>query len=203
MRRIINYLPLLVFSSFVIVLTALLYWLYPGIITDGLYTGLMAFFVGLFAIWLYLRKQIDHKKDAASIILLEVQNAERILPQIKDGLRSSILTNKFLLPTYSWDKYKYLFVRDFDSLEWESITSFYNNCKHYDESVSYNNTFFQKNEEQMRVNMFRIQSNIIKKEMAHFETLTPAGDRVKAVSVAFDKAVRFHFKSCLASIFAK
>ena len=66
-----------------------------------------------------------------------------------------------MMPTASWDKYQYLFVRDFDRDEWDTIVSFYDKCKLIDQAIISNNSYFQKNEEQIRVNMQRVISNYI------------------------------------------
>ncbi len=39
------------------------------------------------------------------------------------------------MPTESWSKYKYLFVRDFDRDERDIIFGFYEQCNTYDETV--------------------------------------------------------------------
>lgn len=118
---------------------------------------------GSFAFWLYFRKNQDIKKDASNILLLEIQNAERQLRALKDKLKkdNSLLNDVFIMPTASWDKYQYLFVRDLDRDEWDTVVSFYDKCKLIDQAISSNNSYFQKNEEQIRVNMQRIISDYI------------------------------------------
>lgn len=54
------------------------------------------------------------------------------------------------MPTSSWQNYKYLFVRDFSSKGIADISSFYEKCSAYDHTVRYNNSFFVKNEEEIR-----------------------------------------------------
>jgi len=133
-----------------------------GILNSNFFVGLVTFIAGAIAFFLYVKQRSDLKKDSANIILLEIQNAERVLNQVGVEVRAGTLPNKFLLPTDSWSKYKYFFVRDFDRDEWDNITEFYNNCKLYDEAVSYNNSMFQKNEEQIRVSMLQIPAEYIK-----------------------------------------
>ena len=132
--------------------------------------ALVTFLAGTAAFIIYIKQKWDSKKDAANIILLEIQNAERILGQVGEGVRTGQLQNKFLIPTESWNKYKYLFVRDFDRDEWDNINGFYNNCQLYDEAIAYNNSFFQKNEEQIRINITRTTAEYLKTYLENGDT---------------------------------
>lgn len=124
--------------------------------------ALVTLVAGAIAFYLYDKQKRDSKKDAANIILLEIQSAERILSQVAEDVRAEKLPNKYLLPTESWSRYKYYFVRDLDRDEWDLITEFYNNAKLFDEAVRYNSSMFQKNEEQIRVNMLRTPAEYVK-----------------------------------------
>lgn len=133
-----------------------------NLFNSNFFVGAVTLLAGSTAFYLYITQKRDHKKDAANILLLEIQNAGRLLGEVREHLRNGRLPSKFLMPTDSWDKYKYLFVRDFDRDEWDSIANFYHHCKLYDQAVSHNSSFFQKNEEQIRVNMHKITSNYLK-----------------------------------------
>jgi hypothetical protein len=111
--------------------------------------------VGTLAVYIYKRQQTDNKKDAANILLLEIKNAEAQLAQAKEIiLRDKIIPESiFAMKTSSWSKYGYLFIRDLTDEEWRLINNFYEKCRQYDEVVEYSNTFFKKNEEQIRVNL--------------------------------------------------
>lgn len=111
--------------------------------------------IGGFLVWLvYKSQKNDYKKDSANIILLEISSAERSLIRVKDNLKSNLLSPDILLmPTDNWEKNKYLFSREFDRDEWDLIGNFYTKCKMFDRAVTYNDSFFQKNEEQVRVNL--------------------------------------------------
>jgi hypothetical protein len=189
MNKIKKYSAILGLLLFVIIISVLLGLFYPTFLVSNVYSGMITFIVGLFAIWLYIKKKEDSKKDAANILLLEIQNAERIFGQISESVRSGNLPNKFLMPTDSWDQYKYLFVRDFDRDEWDIITEFYNSSKLYDSAVLYSNSLFQKNEEQARVNLLRIPAEYLKK---YLEEL-PEGDEIDEAKLEkiFAKAAKF------------
>jgi hypothetical protein len=135
-------------------------------IASPIFNPLMTILVGSTALIIYNKTKDDSKKDAANIVLLEIQNAERLLKQIMVSINSDPPTlpqNIFLMQTESWSKYRYLFVRDFDWNEWNEITDFYNIAQQYDQAVVYNNSFFPKNEEQIRVNLQRIAADYARK----------------------------------------
>ncbi len=131
-----------------------------GFIDSNFFSAAVTLATGLVALIIYKRKQSDDKKDAASIILLELQNAERQLKRIRENMNKRILEeDNYLMQTESWSKYKYLFVRDFDRDEWDTISDYYHRCHLVDSAITHQSSFFQKNEEQLRIN---IQKNVAK-----------------------------------------
>lgn len=62
----------------------------------GFLNALVTFVTGLVAFYVYKKKQRDDKKDAANIILLEVQNAERQLKLVRENIKRDILEENFL-----------------------------------------------------------------------------------------------------------
>jgi len=124
--------------------------------------------VGFIAFWLYQKQKRDSKKDAANILLLEIQNAKRQLAvatkQLKDAGTDEtkmLAEDTFLMPNESWSKYKYLFVRDFDRDEWDSLSSFYSRCAIFDDAVIHNNKAFPQNAEQIREAMSQAVTKIL------------------------------------------
>lgn len=114
--------------------------------------------LGLGAYWVYLKQKKDHKRDAANVILLEIESAEQQLTKIN---RDSPFDNVneehvFLMKEGSWNKYRYLFVKDFDRNEWDKISEFYNQCQAYDDAVRYYNSLFDKNAQEVRQNLQRV-----------------------------------------------
>ncbi len=76
--------------------------------------GVATFLVGFFAIFIYLKQKWDYKRDAASIILMEIRNAEKVIDLMKKhGVAISESMEK-LLPSNNWIKYNYLFIKNFD-----------------------------------------------------------------------------------------
>lgn len=67
------------------------------------------------------------------------------------------------MKTESWSVYRYLFVRDFDRDEWDTISEFYHKCQLIDSAVQHQSSFFQRNEEQLRINMLGNTRSYIEK----------------------------------------
>ena len=137
----------------------------------ALLTSVVTFGAGATAFVVYFRQKEDTKRDAANVVLLEVQNAERKIKNLRDVIAQTANTgypdgklpeDLVILPTASWDKYKYFFVRAFNRDEWDSVTDFYNKCRLLDEGLRHNKSFFQKNEEQLRANRLRILMEYLK-----------------------------------------
>lgn len=154
--------PILGASSIVIIMAVLFYigvrnqisWLENQV--PSIFSAFATLLVGLYAFTLYKKQKDDLKKDAANILLLELQNAEKVLKLAQRSLEKSpaeLPYDSVSMPTESWSKNKYLFVTDFNNNQWEAISNFYNACALFDESVKTNASYFQKNEEQIRVNI--------------------------------------------------
>jgi|GEM_PF-364424 len=136
-------------------------------LASPLFNPLITILVGSIALILYKKAKNDFKKDAANILLLEIENAERLLKQVIVSINQEFTPTLpefvYLMKTESWSKYRYLFVRDFSWNEWNVITDFYNRCQLYDAAVNYNKSFFQKNEEQIRINLHKILAKYTEK----------------------------------------
>lgn len=118
----------------------------------GLQTGVAAL-VGVIAIFLYWRQKKDKKIDAARSIILEIQGAEKSIGKIREAVKKGHLdVDVSVLQSESWSKVKILFVRDFDSDEWDLISDFYNKAALIDEAIRYNKTSFASDVEQIRMN---------------------------------------------------
>lgn len=122
---------------------------------------------GFLAFAIYFKQKADNKKDAAKILYIEITNAEQIMKASKEKLELKLGSEYALsteaMSTESWSKYKYLFLRDFDRLEWTLISDFYNKAKLFDLAVSHNKSFFTKNEEQIRFNLESVLAEFVKK----------------------------------------
>lgn len=116
--------------------------------------------MGSFAIYLYVRQKRDFKKRAAQIILLEVKNAEKMLKDARTRIEESQKAGMKRLPEHhyvlindNWDRYKHLFVEDFEPNEWDAINEFYHLCILFDEAIKHNDSRFLEDENAIRRNV--------------------------------------------------
>ena len=117
-------------------------------------SAIVTFIVGFVALFVYLKQKRDHKKDAANILLIEIEAAERQLQIVKEsGAPQELKEGSFLMPSSSWSTYRHLFARDLSPREWDIITNFYTKCKQFDESVDYNSSFFKQDVEAYRLSI--------------------------------------------------
>jgi hypothetical protein len=126
---------------------------------SNFFIAIVTLTVGTAAYIIYRLQKRDKKREKANIILLEIQGAERKLQQIKKSLSKepATLPNDLrLMPTENWSPFNYLFIKDFDRDEWDSLTEFYNKCQLIDETIKYNNAAFWNDVEQIRSNKQRL-----------------------------------------------
>ena len=119
--------------------------------------SIVTFVVGFVALFIYQKQKRDQKKDAANILIIEIEGAERQLQTLKEGgTPKTLKEGQYLMPSSSWSKYRHLFARDFTSREWDILTNFYNRCQEFDEAVRYNATFFRQDVEAYRTSINRV-----------------------------------------------
>lgn len=111
------------------------YGLLVEFVNSTFFIGLITILVGSIAWLLYLEQKKDKKRDAASIILMEIRYAERTLDEYR-RYQPDYDGGTMLLPTSNWEEYNYLFVKDLDRDELDSINNFYNQCRRIDRAVS-------------------------------------------------------------------
>ncbi|HYM65302.1 MAG TPA: hypothetical protein VES68_02355 [Candidatus Sulfotelmatobacter sp.] len=68
-----------------------------------------------------------------------------------------------ILKSNSWDKSKHLFIDDFNPEQWNDISNFYHLSELIDENIKINNSYFEKNYDEYRVNLQKINTEIIRK----------------------------------------
>lgn len=141
---------------------------------------------------LYKKKIRENKKDAANILLLEIQNAKRQITIAKKQFNDAgenelkmLAEDTFLMPNESWNKYKYLFVRNFDRDEWDAISSFYEKCALFDKAVTHNNYAFPQNAEQLRSSMNQSVTTLLTNYVSKNPTSEPGSQKeVEAIQIA-------------------
>lgn len=133
------------------------------LLNSNFFQTVVTVLVGLIAYAVYERQKSDLKKNAATSILLEVQNAERVISRIKESVRNGRLEIDYkLIQSNNWNKYQHLFSRDFDKDEWDEITDFYNKSILLDEAIRYNSLAFGNDVEQIRSNKQRVLADFAK-----------------------------------------
>lgn len=135
-------------------------------LNSSFFVALVTVIVGFVAYILYRLQKRDRKREAANIVLLEIQSAERKMQQIQKSLKRdppSLPNDLRLMQTESWSRLNYLFIRDFDRDEWDSVTDFYNKCQLIDETIKYNNSSFWNDVEQIRSNKQRLLADYANK----------------------------------------
>lgn len=110
--------------------------------------------VGLVALEVYRRQKRDEKKNAARILLVEIENAERQLSVIREsGNDKTLSENSRLMSSSSWEKYRHMFGQNFTSREWDTVSDFYNRCLQYDKAVEYDGSSFYHDIEAFRTSV--------------------------------------------------
>jgi hypothetical protein len=131
----------------------------PSFFYSNLFIAIATFVVGIFGLYLYHRRKQDHKRRSASIILLEIRNAESQLKDARDRIAENsdgwLPEHLYVMPSDSWSRNKHLFVSDFKPTEWDSINEFYDICQLFDEAIKHNDGRFAQQEKEIRANVHR------------------------------------------------
>jgi hypothetical protein len=77
---------------------------------------------------IYLLNKRSFRREAATIVLNEIRNAEAAIDEIKRTKRITELNS--VLPVSSWSKYKHLFIRSLDQDEYHLVNQFFNRCEY-------------------------------------------------------------------------
>lgn len=80
--------------------------------------------------WLVKRRQ---KRDAARIILQEIRVAEELFSKFKEDKNYKLYRK--IIPTNSWDKYKHLFVKDFEQNQLDKVGCLFSTGEYLDSIV--------------------------------------------------------------------
>ncbi|EPU7923667.1 hypothetical protein [Vibrio parahaemolyticus] len=81
---------------------------------------------GLVALVVYLLAKRNEKRSAATILLMDIRNAESIVVSILD--KGLDYWTKEILVENNWNKYKHLFVRGFSNDEILAFNRFFDSC---------------------------------------------------------------------------
>lgn len=127
-----------------------------GILNSNGFQTLIALVVGAFIFIQYRINKRDQVKDAASLIVIELQSAIRNVKNIKKRLNDGVLESDVsVMLSNSWQIHRQLFAKYLDRDEWDTIEEFYNRATLLDDTISYNNQMFRNDVEQIRINKQR------------------------------------------------
>lgn len=99
------------------------------------FVAIVTLFVGLFAIYLYLKQRMDRKREAASLILQEIRYAETRMKEARAYDHKYPFFDR-LLPTSSWHNNIHLFIKDFEQNEIDTISHFYASVSYLDNVIT-------------------------------------------------------------------
>ncbi|WKZ30400.1 MAG: hypothetical protein QY314_01345 [Candidatus Dojkabacteria bacterium] len=112
-----------------------------SLLNSNYFVALVTGIAGAVAFLIYFKQKADTKRDAAKTILAEITNSEKTIQEVKNIKKFSGYMNldpdplKFYLGNFSWNQYKYLFIGDFDSYEWEKINQYFSQCGTFNEAI--------------------------------------------------------------------
>jgi hypothetical protein len=92
-----------------------------------MFNGVVTFVVGLAALAVYWLGKHSDKKNAASIIVMDIRSAEQVVISILE--KGSVdYTTKNILSENNWRKYKHLFASDFSYDDFAAFNHFFDAC---------------------------------------------------------------------------
>ncbi|HET6746920.1 MAG TPA: hypothetical protein VFH06_02315 [Candidatus Saccharimonadales bacterium] len=134
-------------------------------INSQFFNAFVTLVVGSFAYGVYRKGKRDEKRRAASVVLLEIEEAEQHLSKVSVStpFPSAEADQVKLMPVSSWGIYKHLFINDFDRNETDKISDFYMRCEDYDHAATLKtNITFEQTQQELRTNMQRVLADYAK-----------------------------------------
>lgn len=144
--------------------------------SNGLQT-FVALVVGAFVFIQYRVNKRDKVRDAASLIVVEIQTATRTIKDIKKRLANKVLESDVsVMPSNSWKDNRQLFAKFLDRDEWDTMEDFYDRAALLDDAVKYNSQMFRNDVEQIRINKQRAAADFAIDTVNQIGTGTNKGD---------------------------
>lgn len=89
--------------------------------------SIVTFLVGGIALLVYCLTKRNEKRNAATIILMDVRHAEQVVLSILEkGSVDTVLKN--IITENNWNKYKHLFASDFSQDDFSAFNRFFDAC---------------------------------------------------------------------------
>jgi hypothetical protein len=95
--------------------------------TPEIINSIVTFVVGLFAIGVYLAAKRGEKRNAATIVVMDIRHAEQVVLSLleKGSVDKSL---KIILSENNWAKYKHLFASSLSSDDFAAFNRFFDAC---------------------------------------------------------------------------
>ena len=135
----------------------------PGSTAMDIFAGAATLATGGIAWLIYIINRKVAKKEAAIILLNEIESAEREINTIK--INRDINDYTSILPFSHWNDFQHLFVKDFDASELSKINNFFKSCKLAEESIRLYSSYL--------VNAMEEKSRIIQVKLLDLMEKTP------------------------------
>ncbi|MFZ5724031.1 MAG: hypothetical protein ACOY33_10285 [Pseudomonadota bacterium] len=89
--------------------------------------SIVTLLVGGIALFVYWLTKRNEKRNAATIILMDVRHAEQVVLSILEkGAVDTVLKN--IITENNWNKYKHLFASDFSQDDFSAFNRFFDSC---------------------------------------------------------------------------
>jgi len=167
---------------------------FENFVDSQFFSTFVTLIVGSFAYGVYRKGKRDEKRRAASVILLEIEEAEQHLTKVSVSTPfPSIDADQVkLMPVSSWGTYKHLFINDFDRNETDKISDFYTRCEDYDQSATLKTSItFGQTQQELRTNMQRILADYAKDYNDKLETAQSEDKKAELEKVYIERRKRF------------
>jgi len=123
------------------------------LLNSNYFVAIITGIAGTVAFLIYFKQKADTKRDASKTLFAEMVNAEKVIREVKNlkqysdsgKLNLGLDPMRFYLGNFSWNQYKYLFIGDFDSYEWEKINLYFSQCNTFNETIKDISNLLPKN----------------------------------------------------------
>ena len=96
------------------------------------YAEIITSLAAILAVLIYFKQKRDRVSEAATVVLLEIRQAERRISALRESGFVNISDNQLIITNNNWKNHSHLFARKFDHDELDLINRFYSNCQAID-----------------------------------------------------------------------
>lgn len=126
------------------------------------YAEIITSLAAILAVLIYFKQKRDRVSEAATVILLEIRQAERRISALRESGFVNISDNQLIITNNNWKNHSHLFARKFDHDELDLINRFYSNCQAIDRYTAQVSP-----EEQVRAKTIAFQESLCTLALKH------------------------------------